>query len=271
MKTTRMRAKDLLEGLNPEDEIIPEKKAEVKANPRLEEIIHGFLSIPEQLKTVIYAGEANKIDLFYQACRAALPKRQILPQDVEAFSLWLNDSLLAYKEDRSYYAGLYLTALADNARGRKVTIHTAHLETLPLEIGYRLAGASITVMGDCKSFGARMDKGSEMLIKGNAESEIGTEMRRARIIIEGDVLKGSDVGEQMEGGYIEVRGNVYGFAGLGMESGTILIEGDLSDKIDQMKGGTIRVNGKRPRVLRSCKGGVVYHRDKIIYSGGKAK
>src|SRR3989344_3271586 len=267
MKTTRMRARDLLEGLNPESEHPRDRKPEVKANPRLEEIIHGFFNISEQLKTVIYAGEANKIDLFYQACRAALPKRQILPQDVEAFSLWLNDSLLVYKENRSHYAGLYLTALADNARGRKVIIHTAHLGTLPLEIGYRLAGASITVMGDCKDFGARMDKGSEILIKGNAESEIGTGMRRARIIIEGDVLKGSDVGEQMEGGYIEVRGNVYGFAGLGMESGTILIEGDLSDKIDQMKGGTIRVNGKRPRVLRSCKGGVIYHRDRIIYDG----
>jgi len=86
--------------------------------------------------------------------------------------------------------------------------------------GYAMKGGKITVMNDIPCCGIMMS-GGKIIVKGNANSEVGLGMKGGCIVIEGN--GGNFLGKNMRGGNIIAKRAGYGI-GDGMTGGNIFIE-----------------------------------------------
>ena len=286
---TRVRGQDMFDLLRGESEQPRSRKPEIKIDLGLEKFILTFLDLSKALRDqdIGYYRDC------YRACLTRVPAGAIKARDVESFSLWLNDEVIKSQDDGlgPRNAGMYITMLASYCPEKEVTVHTRHLETRLDYLGCLLTDKHLIVKGDAGDcLGIGMLRNGLITVRGNARGWSGKCLDGGKIIVEGDndnsvlglFMTSGEIevygnvnggaGNFMEGGRIKISGNVDGVIGNVMEGGEIIIEGDVNRPIGPgMKNGTIRVYGKRPRVSEAIEGGVIYHRDRVIYDGRKSR
>ena len=106
-------------------------------------------------------------------------------------------------------AGLYLSALVNNAAEKDITLRlNGHRHAFHF-LGYRLGpDRTLTLAGTAGDFtGACLDGGT-LVVKGSTGSWCGAGMLNGRIRVEGDA--GSDTAQWMHGGEIQVDGQIEG-------------------------------------------------------------
>lgn len=110
-----------------------------------------------------------------------------------------------------------------------------------MTLGYRnrnnivLHNSEGHLVGDCM-------KDGKIIIKDDLTHPLAREMEGGEIIVEGDVLENSSIGNHMKGGKITLKGDFNGFVmGRNMEGGEIYIEGDINGNFypDDVKSGEI--------------------------------
>lgn len=119
-----------------------------------------------------------------------------------------------------------------------------------MHVGAEMAGGSILVHSDASSWSGMEMKGGLLRILGNAGDHIGSAYRGnwrgmtgGQIIIEGNAR--SQLGGGLVGGQIVVAGNVENFCGIRQNGGLILVKGGAVRGVgSEMTGGTVAVLGK---------------------------
>ena len=252
---TRLHARDLFQGLNPEQEQYPDRQIDINSNPCLKEIIWGFECINKWWAPDINAG--------FRTASEVREQSEVRATDIEQFSLIAS----RYQEVRLFEEklGFYLSGLVAMCKDESIVVHTNHLLNPPEGLTQIVNGKHLTVQGDVgKSFGRDMREGT-IHVKGDA-LEAGSKMKGGTIIVDGDNIYGKygslGIGYQMVGGAIYIRGDTVGDIGSEMDGGSIEIEGDAKrcsvGKL--MKSGLININGDRMRLSKTIRGGHVYHK-----------
>ncbi|MDP2628921.1 MAG: hypothetical protein Q8P15_03425, partial [Nanoarchaeota archaeon] len=172
-------------------------------------------------------------------------------KDVRDFSIQLkkyeNEFLFSQK------AGLILSALINNSTEESFEVVTEHLTKLPHFLG-RVNTKNMVVFGNGGfTFGYHMENGN-VTVKGNTDGSLGSEMRNGEILVEGN---SDDVGFEMKGGKIEVKGSICSdlpaflcAAGFFMEDGLIIISNAKDIDVGSgMKGGKIIVENSDRCIL----------------------
>jgi len=210
----------------------------------------------------------------YLVALAAIEGISISSRDVERFCVLL----IEHQDEPIFHlkSGLFLSALINSSNDNEFHLSTQHLKERICNLGYR--------------------NKKKIIIDGNLGFNVGIEMKKGVILVRGDTYDG--VGDKMEGGSIIICGNSSGCDGIGnnMHGGAILIKGgvyEFGDIGNGMDGGRITVQGKKmgeyvddpveyiARIglvtcgeihifckyygLESVKGGMVYHKGKLIY------
>jgi len=251
--TTQVRARDLFEGLNPEEEQ-KQRMAEVKENPVLEEIISGFRRL--------YRFPIAEYDTFYEVCGVARPD-SYTAKDIKNFSV-----LLPQFQDLKDIAGLYISNLINNCptAEREFTVLTTPINGEINELCY-MNNKRVEIIGDVNGFLGTENTGI-IEVKGDVDT-VGVDMKNGSIIIHGDCR---DVGESMLKGNITIDGDVSGYLGGGIYNGKIIINGNFFGRIGNMSGGEIHIHGDhRPTRFLNVKfsKGKVYHQGKLIVKNGR--
>ncbi|MFH0860783.1 MAG: hypothetical protein V1921_06245 [Candidatus Altiarchaeota archaeon] len=115
---------------------------------------------------------------------------------------------------------------------------------LPLSrLGFRLSGRkSVSISGDVGSDVGREMENGFITVNGHSGDELGMEMKGGRIVVEKTAK--DRAGYKMAGGTIHVKGEVNEEAGRLMTAGTIVIEKNAGVLTgDGMEGGSIHVKG----------------------------
>jgi len=182
-------------------------------------------------------------------------------QDVEEFSLGLDE--FQREENFRKKAGLFLSALINNCKGREFVVHTENLTTRIDYIGYRNK-KNITVEGPAGDCLGRSMKGGTIIVNGYALGHVGHTMKRGTIIVNGDAY--DDIGFRMRGGTIIVKGNAANSVGFGMDGGKITIEGNTGYWFGtRMEGGEIYLLGRHGYIDIGYQHGEFYPRGKIFF------
>ena len=112
----------------------------------------------------------------------------------------------------------------------------------------------IIVNGDCLGDEVGSDmEGGEIIVKGNCNDKIGDMMVGGKIIVEGNC--GNDTGFLMKGGELVVKGNCKGKIGVIMGGGIIKIYGDDFNPKEQ--------------IANSAEKGEIYYKDKLVWKDHK--
>lgn len=133
------------------------------------------------------------------------------------------------------------------------------LGTTDMYTGARMQGGKIIVKGDVNAFCAIGMTGGELIIEGNAGNYLGAApigdwkgMQGGKIVVKGSA--GSDVGDCMNGGTIDVGGDVDVHLATHADGGTIIVRGTAKGRVGgQMVKGDIYVLGGVERMMPSFK------------------
>jgi hypothetical protein len=160
-------------------------------------------------------------------------------KDVEEFSKRLV-TLQEGEENFPLKAGLFLSALINNAKDEDFVVHTAQLKRKPTCLGY-LNTKNVVVEGGL-AWGAayRMITGT-FEVKGNIGKAGGRNMDCGELIIRGNAQK--ELGKQMKGGKISTYGKVVSVGG-DRKGGEIHLEGETEPYIEATRDGKIYKKGE---------------------------
>jgi len=175
----------------------------------------------------------------------------ITAKDIERFSLATGE--FQHEAGFAGASGIFLSKLISMGTGSRYTIHTGHLEVLPIYLGYGNT-KDITINGNAGGGAGFAAECGILKIRGNADFYTGYEMSGGIIHIEGD---GVYAGSGMRGGTILIEKDAYDHVGCGMERGTLHVKGDANWVGHYMKGGVIHVDGNGRDVGYSMEGGTI--------------
>jgi len=255
----RLKAEDLIDSLGRENEQGKDRKIEVRTDGKLEELVIEFEEVlaNKRIKN-FYSEKVYK--------RRTLSSLKYSSKDIEKFSL-----LLERYHDLRYFderVGLFLSSLINYSEDKDFVLHTYSLTNDPEYIGY-LNFKNITVKGNAGDWlGYEMKKG-KIIVEGDLGHDGGYFMRGGLIEIKGNA--GEGIGYFMESGKIIVRGNADRTAGGFMSGGKIIVERNVGKNVGhEMEGGKIHINGDYESISKSISGGDIYHKGKQIIKDGKA-
>ena len=246
----------------------------------------------------------QNMDRYYDLAVLLLEDYEFERKDVVSFSI-----VLMSREEKRFIgaAGIYLSALINNSIGEEYRFSGLSKEILE-ELGFRNTKNIIITGDDCVNIGSYNEgnitiiseepvrysacwmRGGTFLIDGRASGSLGSDMKRGRIIVNGDINKeqhadciaygmtggliviegnveGNSLGYCTVSGEITVKGNVMAEVAHKMRGGKITIHGNHDGKIGrEMKGGEIHFHGKmnKARISKTMQGGKIFHRGKLI-------
>ena len=254
---TKLRSRDLLDGLKPEDEIIPEdKRIEAKDNI-LEALIKGCERFEEETTSVatypLYRLGGDEEAWLIKSILSRLPPfhakditqfSQVFPKVHDKTS---KTRVSGFDEE---LVGSYLNACIQRCPENEVLIYSD-------KCGWRNIGNS--------------NVSKSILVRGNL-TNAAENMQGGYLHVEGNINGWAAI--DMSDGMVYVKGDIYGETGRRMCGGVIIADGNASMKVigHEMTGGVIRINGNRKiRVSQKIRGGVVYHRDQKVYDGRRVE
>jgi hypothetical protein len=271
-------------------------KQMLKKDERLEKLREEF--------SLFSTVKPSSVDNLYEHCLVRTKSHACKSKDIELFSVAL--SQFQNTPNFSLRAGIFLSALINNSKGREFIIITKHISPSILAIGKQNT-KNITIDGDTSSFiGGGMKKGKitingnvcgdglgilmnggTIIVNGCCETDVGSKMKRGQIIVNGAV--GLFLGNEMQGGTITIRRDAGHEAGYRMEGGLIIIEGNAANNVgdnmkggqiiingnvgfnlgEEMRGGTISIDGNIGSLSKVIKGGNIFQRGRQIVKDGK--
>jgi formylmethanofuran dehydrogenase subunit C len=288
---------DLFSGLQTEDEILADKKIEVKTDPVLQSGVDYFQNLLESEKLNDQTwGER------YEHIASSLHKRYG-SKEIEELSLILGRYQGSKKFDP--LAGIFLSVLINQSYDKDFVLHTDHLANYPGCIGYcnskninvngnvggylgrnmkdgkiivernaedhtgdGMTGGVIDINGDAKNSTGSWMHGGKIIVRGNAGMDTGEIMTSGEITILGNADR--ELGRLMEGGMIRVYGNTGNNIGFEMKNGEIFISGDSGNNLGyRMRGGKIHLGGKYGCISKENLGGDIYQIGKQIIKDGR--
>jgi formylmethanofuran dehydrogenase subunit C len=294
--TTRVKAEDLFDTLDREKEQGKDRRIEVRADRKLEELVNYFEYVlnNESLKDLVIESKYRWI---------SRPSIKYSSEDIKEFSL-----LLERHQSSKYFnerSGIFLSSLINESYGKDLVLYTNHLDISIDLIGFSNT-KNMTIRGNAGRFlGRGMESGKIIVesnskdgagdfmtgglieIKGDADYCLGSSMTGGKIIVRGnsDLATGclmengeitvfgnseGELGRGMKGGIVRVYGNTKELSGWETEGGKIYVGGNAGNEAGyKMLGGEIHINGDYESISREIKDGDIYHKGKLIIKDGK--
>ncbi len=209
-------------------EVRNEKKIQVVRNRTVDALCKTYeLAVKKILK---YGHIDDTPFCKYGFCRDTIGRAIYTTKDVTNFSVRLKE--YEKQEEFSEHAGIFLSALINNAEGEGVEIITKHLSKPIHYLGYR-AEKDITVIGDLGSCtGVEMSYGVIINVEGSVQDDTGRDMHNGIIIVEKNA--GTNTGNRAEGGTIYVKGNTGNWTGFNLNGGKVIVYGNSGNCTGQL-------------------------------------
>jgi len=281
--TTLIKAEDLFNRLNPEEEQ-EHKRAEVIEDPVQKELVKGLervLEVPYPVdhrygKLSVGGSPIKKV---YEMClKHALADCSAGEIGNFVISLESYEDLLAKKkssmgrigrpnpeEKYSEQIGLYVSALINHSRDNEFNLFTRHIQGEIDNIGYLNNGKKITIEGSVGDYIGESMVDGEITVKGNVSDHLGLRMNGGKIKVNGIAkqragqwmrdgeiyvfgMAGAETGIEMGGGLIYIENGIWdpdGGLGSGMRGGRIHAASDIYGKRTGyfMRDGELRIDG----------------------------
>jgi formylmethanofuran dehydrogenase subunit C len=192
----------------------------------IEQIMEGYVKlVEEEVKDLVWLVEHSRLIKAYSSALRTIEKIDYDVDDIEELCLELD------KGDKIPYlisgpAGIYLSALINNAKEDTIQLRLYELKRAFHFLGYRLP------------------EGKNLMLQGNA---------------------GDFIGAGLSGGRVRVEGSTGNWAGAGMMDGELSISGNAGQNTGAwMSGGQIQVEGHILGIGKTVHGGRIYQRGNLI-------
>jgi hypothetical protein len=197
----------------------------------MDEIVEGYLKlVEEEVKDLVWLVEHSRLVRAYSAAIRTVEKLDYDIDDIEELCLELD------REGRIPYlisgpAGIYLSALCNNAGAENIRLRLHELKRTFHFLGYRLPqGKTLILQGDVGDFIGAGLSGGKLVVEGSTGNWAGAGMMDGEIHITGHT--GRNMGEWMGGGEIHVEGYIGGI-GKSIRGGRIYQQGNLIRPYDR--------------------------------------
>ncbi len=197
----------------------------------MDQIIEGYLKlVEEEVKDLVWLVEHSRLVRAYSAAIRTVERLDYDIDDIEELCLELD------KEGRIPYlisgpAGIYLSALCNNAKEENIRLRLYELKRTFHFLGYRLPqGKTLILQGDVGDFIGAGLSGGKLVVEGSTGNWAGAGMMDGELHITGHT--GRNMGEWMGGGEIHVEGYV-GAIGKSIRGGRIYQQGNLIRPYDR--------------------------------------
>jgi len=191
-----------------------------------DQILKSYVDlVGEEIKDLGWLIEPARVLKAYSTATASIQGFDYDQNDIEDFCAELDIS------DRVRYmisgpAGIFISALINNAREDRITLGQVSLREFHF-LGYMLPeGKVLTIQGDVGDFAGAGLAGGRLIIEGNAGNWCGVGMTKGKITVA--KTTGKDLGAWMQGGELHVDGRIWS-------------------------------------VAKSCSAGQIYHHGKLIF------
>jgi len=198
----------------------------VKAKEKVvEQIVEGYLRLVEQeVKDLVWLVEHSRLIKAYSSAMRTIQKIDYDIDDIEELCLELD------KGDKIPYlisgpAGIYLSALVNNAKDSTIQLGLYELKRAFHFLGYRLPdGKTLVLKGNAGDFIGAGLSGGRLIVEGSTGNWAGAGMMDGELSISGNT--GQNTGAWMSGGQIHVEGHILGI-GKTIHGGRIYHQGNL--------------------------------------------
>jgi len=168
--------------------------------------------LEEEAKELVWMVQYNTIIKAYEVAEKYIREIDYSAEDIEDFCFALeNTQRIPYLIPGP--AGIYISALCNDAREEEIVLKLSELKTEINLIGFRLPkGKRLMVEGDTGDFTGIGVEGGELTVEGNSKNWTGAGMRSGKISVKKNI--GLHTGEWMMGGEIHVGGRVRGLGNI---------------------------------------------------------
>ena len=211
--TGKMNACAILDKFERQENIGKGRELKVNANKEVEGLLNVFRE---------FLGKETPEGLD-EACGEIRRKTKTIAytaDDIRIFSM----ALAKFQYENEFYerAGIFLSALINSSREKDFIIEAGNLSVGMVFIGYENT-KNVTVIGNVGDYAGFYMDGGSLMVEGNAEMEIGRNMKRGRITVKGDV--GRNPGRYMKKGRIDIDGSARDFYEFSMDGGRLTVNG----------------------------------------------
>jgi len=175
----------------------------------MEQIVKGYLKlVDEEVKDLVWLVEHSRILKAYSSALQLIQGFEYDVDDIEELCLEID------KGGRIPYlvsgpAGVYLSALCNNAREESIHLRLSEFKRIFHFLGYRLPeGKTLELEGDVGDFIGASLSGGKLIVKGSTRNWTGAGMTKGEIFVSHHT--GQNTGEWMRGGEIHVDGRIQG-------------------------------------------------------------
>ncbi len=206
----------------------------VKAKEKvMDQIVDGYLKLVDaEVKDLVWLVEHSRVVKAYSSALRTIRELEYDVDDIEELCLELD------KGGRIPYlisgpAGIYLSALCNNAKEEKIHLRLFELKRTFHFLGYRLPeGKTLTLEGEVGDFIGAGLSGGKLVIEGSTGNWAGAGMMKGELHI--NEHTGQNTGEWMRGGEIHVDGRIRGvgktvFGGRIYQRGKLILPHDRSE------------------------------------------
>ncbi len=207
----------------------------VKAKEKvMDQIVDGYLKLVDaEVKDLVWLVEHSRVVKAYSSALRTIRELEYDVDDIEELCLELD------KGGRIPYlisgpAGIYLSALCNNAKEEKIRLRLFELKRTFHFLGYRLPeGKTLTLEGEVGDFIGAGLSGGKLVIEGSTGNWAGAGMMKGELFITEHT--GQNTGEWMRGGEIHVDGRIRGvgktiFGGRIYQRGKLILPHDASGR-----------------------------------------
>jgi hypothetical protein len=198
----------------------------VRAKERvMEQIVEGYLKlVDEEVKDLVWLVEHSRILKAYSSALQIIQGFDYDIDDIEELCLEID------KGGRIPYlvsgpAGVYLSALCNNAKEEHIHLRLSEFKRTFHFLGYRLPeGKTLELEGDVGDFIGSGLAGGKLIVKGSTRNWTGAGMMKGELFVKQHT--GQNTGEWMRGGEIHIDGRIQGL-GKTILGGRIYQQGKL--------------------------------------------
>ena len=200
----------------------------------MDQIVEGYLKlVEEEVKDLVWLVEHSRVVKAYSSALRTIRDLDYDIDDIEELCLELD------KGGRIPYlisgpAGIYLSALCNNAKEENIRLRLHELKRTFHFLGYRLPeGKTLVLEGDVGDFIGAGLSGGKLIVEGSTGNWAGAGMMKGELFITEHT--GQNTGEWMRGGEVHVDGRIRGigktvFGGRIYQRGKLILPHDLTTR-----------------------------------------
>jgi formylmethanofuran dehydrogenase subunit C len=184
----------------------------VRAKERvMGQIVEGYVKlVEEEVKALVWLVENSRVFKAYSSALRTIQQVDYDSDDIEELCLEID------KGGKIPYlisgpAGIYLSALCNNAKEERIHLRLHELKRTFHFLGYRLPeGKTLVLEGDVGDFIGAGLSGGKLIVKGSTGNWAGAGMMNGELFI--NEHTGQNTGGWMSGGEIHIDGRIRGIA-----------------------------------------------------------